>query len=175
MPISADTPPLLFEVSSLENAFQIGGHPWHYIITPNKKKQKGVFHICALKDNSLVNHGGQALVVNYYQKFFILYFSNVSTFPGITFQFVSVICEQCKIQENTKTIANTVHCVHYPEFKTLLTFENSQGTKDLLVFLLTISLTSCKASLKLHSGNHWWNMFRLPLKLLVECVVGSAS
>uniref|UniRef100_A0A2K5BUU0 DDB1 and CUL4 associated factor 17 n=1 Tax=Aotus nancymaae TaxID=37293 RepID=A0A2K5BUU0_AOTNA len=47
------TPPLLFEVSSLENAFQIGGHPWHYIITPNKKKQKGVFHICALKDNSL--------------------------------------------------------------------------------------------------------------------------
>nr|XP_012420422.1 PREDICTED: DDB1- and CUL4-associated factor 17 isoform X2 [Odobenus rosmarus divergens] len=48
-----DTPPLLFEVSSLENAFQIGGHPWHYIITPNKKKQKGVFHICALKDNSL--------------------------------------------------------------------------------------------------------------------------
>uniref|UniRef100_A0A8C8YEN2 DDB1 and CUL4 associated factor 17 n=2 Tax=Felidae TaxID=9681 RepID=A0A8C8YEN2_PANLE len=48
-----DSPPLLFEVSSLENAFQIGGHPWHYIITPNKKKQKGVFHICALKDNSL--------------------------------------------------------------------------------------------------------------------------
>ncbi|KAF5910725.1 hypothetical protein HPG69_004814 [Diceros bicornis minor] len=48
-----DVPPLLFEVSSLENAFQIGGHPWHYIITPNKKKQKGVFHICALKDNSL--------------------------------------------------------------------------------------------------------------------------
>lgn len=52
--MSTDTPPLLFEVSSLENAFQIGGHPWHYIITPNKKKQKGVFHICALKDNSLV-------------------------------------------------------------------------------------------------------------------------
>ncbi|KAI2525743.1 DDB1 and CUL4 associated factor 17 [Homo sapiens] len=48
-----DMPPLLFEVSSLENAFQIGGHPWHYIVTPNKKKQKGVFHICALKDNSL--------------------------------------------------------------------------------------------------------------------------
>uniref|UniRef100_A0A5F9DQP1 DDB1 and CUL4 associated factor 17 n=1 Tax=Oryctolagus cuniculus TaxID=9986 RepID=A0A5F9DQP1_RABIT len=48
-----DSPPLLFEVSSLENAFQIGGHPWHYIITPNKKKQKGVFHICALKDKSL--------------------------------------------------------------------------------------------------------------------------
>uniref|UniRef100_A0A6I8NJT0 DDB1 and CUL4 associated factor 17 n=1 Tax=Ornithorhynchus anatinus TaxID=9258 RepID=A0A6I8NJT0_ORNAN len=48
-----DTPSLLFEVSSLENAFQIGGYPWHYIITPNKKKQKGVFHICSLKDHSL--------------------------------------------------------------------------------------------------------------------------
>ncbi|XP_070278872.1 DDB1- and CUL4-associated factor 17 isoform X3 [Myotis yumanensis] len=56
-----DTPPPLFEVSSLENAFQIGGHPWHYIITPNKKKQKGVFHICALKDNSLAKNGIQEM------------------------------------------------------------------------------------------------------------------
>ncbi|XP_055145663.1 DDB1- and CUL4-associated factor 17 isoform X2 [Symphalangus syndactylus] len=56
-----DMPPLLFEVSSLENAFQIGGHPWHYIITPNKKKQKGVFHICALKDNSLAKNGIQEM------------------------------------------------------------------------------------------------------------------
>ncbi|XP_023398624.1 DDB1- and CUL4-associated factor 17 isoform X4 [Loxodonta africana] len=54
-------PPLLFEVSSLENAFQIGGHPWHYIITPNKKKQKGVFHICALNDNSLAKNGIQEM------------------------------------------------------------------------------------------------------------------
>ncbi|XP_011510184.1 DDB1- and CUL4-associated factor 17 isoform X2 [Homo sapiens] len=54
-------PPLLFEVSSLENAFQIGGHPWHYIVTPNKKKQKGVFHICALKDNSLAKNGIQEM------------------------------------------------------------------------------------------------------------------
>ncbi|MBZ3890917.1 DDB1- and CUL4-associated factor 17 [Sciurus carolinensis] len=56
-----DSPPLLFEVSSLENAFQIGGHPWHYIITPNKKKQKGVFHICALKDNLLAKNGIQEM------------------------------------------------------------------------------------------------------------------
>ncbi|KAM7105055.1 DDB1- and CUL4-associated factor 17 isoform 5-T5 [Molossus nigricans] len=56
-----DAPPPLFEVSSLENAFQIGGHPWHYIITPNKKKQKGVFHICALKDNSLAKNGIQEM------------------------------------------------------------------------------------------------------------------
>uniref|UniRef100_H0XM93 DDB1 and CUL4 associated factor 17 n=1 Tax=Otolemur garnettii TaxID=30611 RepID=H0XM93_OTOGA len=47
-------PPLLFEVSSLENAFQSGGHPWHYI--PRRKKQRGVFHICALKDNSLAKN-----------------------------------------------------------------------------------------------------------------------
>lgn len=40
---------------------QIGGHPWHYIITPNKKKQKGVFHICALKDNSLAKNGIQEM------------------------------------------------------------------------------------------------------------------
>ncbi|KAL1786331.1 DDB1-and CUL4-associated factor 17 isoform X1 [Sigmodon hispidus] len=56
-----DSPPPLFEVSSLENAFQIGGHPWHYIITPNKKKQKGVFHICSLKDNSLAKNGIQEM------------------------------------------------------------------------------------------------------------------
>ncbi|NWS46738.1 DCA17 factor, partial [Probosciger aterrimus] len=51
--LSNNIPPLLFEASSLENAFQIGGYPWHYIITPNKKKHKGVFHICSLKDNTL--------------------------------------------------------------------------------------------------------------------------
>ncbi|XP_004577367.2 DDB1- and CUL4-associated factor 17 isoform X2 [Ochotona princeps] len=56
-----DSPPLLFEVSSLESAFQIGGHPWHYIITPNKKKQKGVFHIRALKDNALAKNGIQEM------------------------------------------------------------------------------------------------------------------
>ncbi|XP_030343396.1 DDB1- and CUL4-associated factor 17 [Strigops habroptila] len=54
-----DIPPLLFEASSLENAFQIGGYPWHYIITPNKKKHKGVFHICSLKDNTLAKNGIQ--------------------------------------------------------------------------------------------------------------------
>uniref|UniRef100_A0A8C6V545 DDB1 and CUL4 associated factor 17 n=1 Tax=Naja naja TaxID=35670 RepID=A0A8C6V545_NAJNA len=51
-----DTPDLLFEVSSLESAFQIGGYPWHYIITPNKKSQEGIFHVCSLKDHTLVNN-----------------------------------------------------------------------------------------------------------------------
>ncbi|XP_034991317.2 DDB1- and CUL4-associated factor 17 isoform X2 [Zootoca vivipara] len=54
-----DTPDLLFEVSSLENTFEIGGYPWHYIITPNKKKQKGIFHVCSLKDHTLAKNGIQ--------------------------------------------------------------------------------------------------------------------
>uniref|UniRef100_A0A8D0GXE7 DDB1 and CUL4 associated factor 17 n=1 Tax=Sphenodon punctatus TaxID=8508 RepID=A0A8D0GXE7_SPHPU len=54
-----DAPPLLFEVSSLENAFQIGGYPWHYIITPNKRRHQGVFHICSLKDHTLAKNGVQ--------------------------------------------------------------------------------------------------------------------
>ncbi|XP_066490825.1 DDB1- and CUL4-associated factor 17 isoform X2 [Tiliqua scincoides] len=54
-----ETPPLLFEVSSLENTFQIGGFPWHYIITPNKKSQRGIFHVCSLKDHTLAKNGIQ--------------------------------------------------------------------------------------------------------------------
>ncbi|XP_053121654.1 DDB1- and CUL4-associated factor 17 isoform X2 [Hemicordylus capensis] len=54
-----DTPDLLFEVSSLENTFQIGGYPWHYIITPNKKSQKGIFHVCSLKGHTLAKNGIQ--------------------------------------------------------------------------------------------------------------------
>ncbi|XP_048339238.1 DDB1- and CUL4-associated factor 17 isoform X2 [Sphaerodactylus townsendi] len=52
-----DTPDLLFEVSSLENTFQVGGYPWHYIITPNKKSQRGIFHVCSLKDHILAKNG----------------------------------------------------------------------------------------------------------------------
>nr|XP_056717419.1 DDB1- and CUL4-associated factor 17 isoform X2 [Euleptes europaea] len=54
-----DTPDLLFEVSSLENTFQIGGYPWHYIITPNKRSQRGIFHVCSLKDHTLAKNGVQ--------------------------------------------------------------------------------------------------------------------
>lgn len=49
-----ETPDLLFEVASLENTFQVGGFPWHYIVTPNKKSQRGIFHVCSLKDHTLV-------------------------------------------------------------------------------------------------------------------------
>ncbi|MGH0122096.1 UNVERIFIED_CONTAM: hypothetical protein FKN15_013015 [Acipenser sinensis] len=60
-----DCPPLLFEVLCLENAFQIGGFPYHYIITPKQKRQKGSYHICSLKDNKLVEEaqGSQCQVV----------------------------------------------------------------------------------------------------------------
>ncbi|RXM29056.1 DDB1- and CUL4-associated factor 17 [Acipenser ruthenus] len=60
-----DCPPLLFEVSCLENAFQIGGFPYHYIITSKQKRQKGSYHICSLKDNKLVEEaqGSQCQVV----------------------------------------------------------------------------------------------------------------
>ncbi|XP_008117077.2 DDB1- and CUL4-associated factor 17 isoform X2 [Anolis carolinensis] len=54
-------PDLLFEVSSLESTFQIGGFPWHYIITPNKKSQKGIFHVCSLKDHTLAKNGVQEM------------------------------------------------------------------------------------------------------------------
>ncbi|MBN3300275.1 DCA17 factor, partial [Amia calva] len=56
-----DCPPLLFEVSCLENVFQIGGHPWHYIFTPKQKKHKGTYHICSLKDSMLAKNGIQEL------------------------------------------------------------------------------------------------------------------
>ncbi|XP_043931460.1 DDB1- and CUL4-associated factor 17 [Protopterus annectens] len=54
-----ESPPVLFEVSSLESALQIGGYPWHYIMTPNKKTEKGIYHICALKDNKVATNGIQ--------------------------------------------------------------------------------------------------------------------
>lgn len=54
-----ETPDLLFEVASLENTFQVGGFPWHYIVTPNKKSQRGIFHVCSLKDHTLAKNGIQ--------------------------------------------------------------------------------------------------------------------
>ncbi|XP_053327555.1 DDB1- and CUL4-associated factor 17 isoform X2 [Spea bombifrons] len=52
-----ESPPLLFEVSCLDNAFQVGGCPWHYIITPNRKKDRGVYHIRSLDDHRLAKNG----------------------------------------------------------------------------------------------------------------------
>ncbi|XP_053554402.1 DDB1- and CUL4-associated factor 17 [Bombina bombina] len=52
-----ESPPFLFEVSCQDNAFQVGGFPWHYIITPNKKKDKGCFHVRSLDDHSLAKNG----------------------------------------------------------------------------------------------------------------------
>ncbi|XP_066431969.1 DDB1- and CUL4-associated factor 17-like isoform X1 [Eleutherodactylus coqui] len=55
--IPTESPPVLFEVPCLKNAFQVGGYPWHYIITPKKKKKRGAFHICSLEDHSLAKNG----------------------------------------------------------------------------------------------------------------------
>ncbi|XP_063285798.1 DDB1- and CUL4-associated factor 17 [Pelobates fuscus] len=52
-----ERPPFLFEVSCQDNAFQVGGYPWHYIITPNKKKHKGIYHIRSMDDHSLAKNG----------------------------------------------------------------------------------------------------------------------
>ncbi|KAM4626735.1 DDB1- and CUL4-associated factor 17 [Discoglossus pictus] len=52
-----ESPAVLFEVSCQDNAFQVGGFPWHYIITPNKKKDKGVYHVRSLDDHSLAKNG----------------------------------------------------------------------------------------------------------------------
>lgn len=52
---SVERPPVLFEVPCLENAFQVGGYPWHYIITPNKKTEKGIYHIRSLDNHTLVS------------------------------------------------------------------------------------------------------------------------
>ncbi|XP_072435421.1 DDB1- and CUL4-associated factor 17 isoform X1 [Chiloscyllium punctatum] len=56
-----DCPPVLFEVSCLKSALQIGGHPWHYIITPNERKQEGIYHIYSLKDKKLAENGIQEM------------------------------------------------------------------------------------------------------------------
>ncbi|XP_039613548.1 DDB1- and CUL4-associated factor 17 [Polypterus senegalus] len=56
-----EPPLLLLEVSCLENALQIGGFPWHYIVTPNKKQNKGIYHICSLKDDLLAKNGIQEM------------------------------------------------------------------------------------------------------------------
>ncbi|XP_044160285.1 DDB1- and CUL4-associated factor 17 isoform X1 [Bufo gargarizans] len=52
-----ERPPILFEVPCLENAFQVGGHPWHYIITPNKRKERGTYQIRCMDDHRLAKNG----------------------------------------------------------------------------------------------------------------------
>ncbi|KAF7709549.1 DDB1- and CUL4-associated factor 17 [Silurus meridionalis] len=54
-----ECPPALFEMSYLDNGIQIGGHPWHYIYTPNHKRDRGTHHICAISNGALANNGVQ--------------------------------------------------------------------------------------------------------------------
>ncbi|XP_067299300.1 DDB1- and CUL4-associated factor 17 isoform X2 [Pseudorasbora parva] len=54
-----ECPPVLFEMSYFENGVQIGGHPWHYIYTPNHKRHRGTHHICSITDGALAKNGVQ--------------------------------------------------------------------------------------------------------------------
>ncbi|ROI15930.1 DDB1- and CUL4-associated factor 17 [Anabarilius grahami] len=54
-----ECPPVLFEMSYFENGVQIGGHPWHYIYTPNHKRHRGTHHICSITDGALATNGVQ--------------------------------------------------------------------------------------------------------------------
>ncbi|XDV31078.1 hypothetical protein PO909_033849, partial [Leuciscus waleckii] len=54
-----ECPPVLFEMSYFENGVQIGGHPWHYIYTPNHKRHRGTHHICSITDGELAKSGVQ--------------------------------------------------------------------------------------------------------------------
>ncbi|XP_077072827.1 DDB1- and CUL4-associated factor 17 isoform X1 [Siphateles boraxobius] len=54
-----ECPPVLFEMSYLEDGVQIGGHPWHYIYTPNHKRHRGTHHICSITDGELAKNGVQ--------------------------------------------------------------------------------------------------------------------
>ncbi|KAL7881814.1 hypothetical protein AOLI_G00086630 [Acnodon oligacanthus] len=54
-----ECPPVLFEMSCFDNGIQIGGHPWHYIYTPNHKRDRGTHHICSIRDGALAKNGIQ--------------------------------------------------------------------------------------------------------------------
>ncbi|KAA0716086.1 DDB1- and CUL4-associated factor 17 [Triplophysa tibetana] len=56
-----ECPPVLFEMSYLESGVQIGGHPWHYIYTPNHKRHSGTHHICSITDGTLAKNGVQEM------------------------------------------------------------------------------------------------------------------
>ncbi|XP_035378837.1 DDB1- and CUL4-associated factor 17 isoform X4 [Electrophorus electricus] len=56
-----ECPPVLFEVSYFDNGIQIGGHPWHYIHTPNHKRHRGTHHICSIRDGTLAKNGVQEM------------------------------------------------------------------------------------------------------------------
>ncbi|XP_045414873.1 DDB1- and CUL4-associated factor 17 isoform X2 [Lemur catta] len=134
-----DPPPLLFEVSSLENAFQIGGHPWHYIITPNKKKQKGVFHICALKDNSLAKNGIQEMECCSLESDWI-YFH-----PDASGRIIHVGPNQVKVLKLTEIESNSFQHQISEDFVILANREN----KNENLFTVTASGRVVKKSLHL--------------------------
>ncbi|NWR69506.1 DCA17 factor, partial [Centropus unirufus] len=116
-----DAPPLLFEASSLENAFQVGGYPWHYIITPNKKKNKGVFHVCSLKDNTLAKNGIQDMKCCSLEPDWIYFHPDMSgriihvgpnLIKVLKFKEVKTNTDQMEVVEDFTIAANRENCVN---------------------------------------------------------------
>ncbi|XP_019637734.1 PREDICTED: DDB1- and CUL4-associated factor 17-like [Branchiostoma belcheri] len=52
-----ERPPVLFEVKCLEHSLQMGGIPWHYLITPPAQGYKGVFHVKSLQTGAMAKNG----------------------------------------------------------------------------------------------------------------------
>ncbi|KAM9629108.1 DDB1- and CUL4-associated factor 17 isoform 3-T3 [Morphnus guianensis] len=188
-----DTPPLLFEASSLENAFQIGGYPWHYIITPNKKKHKGVFHICSLKDNALAKNGIQDMKCCSLEPDWIYFHPDMSgriihvgpnLIKVLKLKEVKNNTDQMEIAEDFMIVANRENCVNNAVTVTasgrvvkkrfnLLDDDPEQETfkivdyEDELDLLSTVAVTQIgadgKAHLDFHCNEHGILLKSIPL------------
>uniref|UniRef100_A0A8C5IC22 DDB1 and CUL4 associated factor 17 n=1 Tax=Junco hyemalis TaxID=40217 RepID=A0A8C5IC22_JUNHY len=189
-----DTPPLLFEASSLENAFQIGGYPWHYIITPNKKKHKGVFHICSLKDNALAKNGIQDMKCCSLEPDWIYFHPDMSgriihvgpnLIKVLKLKEVKNHADQMEIAEDFTIVANRENCVNnnvtvtasgrvVKKRFTLLDDDPEQETfkivdyEDELDLLSTVAVTQIgadgRAHLDFHCNEHGILLKSIPLK-----------
>ncbi|KAM6333068.1 DDB1- and CUL4-associated factor 17 isoform 2-T2 [Podargus strigoides] len=189
-----DTPPLLFEASSLENAFQIGGYPWHYIITPNKKKHKGVFHICSLKDNALAKNGIQDMKCCSLEPDWIYFHPDMSgriihvgpnLIKVLKLKEVKNNTDQIEIAEDFTIVANRENCVNNTVTVTasgrvvkkrfnLLDDDPEQETfkivdyEDELDLLSTVAVTEIgadgKAHLDFHCNEHGILLKSVPLQ-----------
>ncbi|XP_072731314.1 DDB1- and CUL4-associated factor 17 isoform X2 [Ciconia boyciana] len=160
-----DTPPLLFEASSLENAFQIGGYPWHYIITPNKKKHKGVFHICSLKDNALAKNGIQDMKCCSLEPDWI-YFH-----PDMSGRIIHVGPNLIKVLKLKEVKNNTDQMEIAEDFMIVANRENSTfkivDYEDELDLLSTVAVTQIgadgRAHLDFHCNEHGILLKSIPL------------
>ncbi|XP_060072110.1 DDB1- and CUL4-associated factor 17-like [Ylistrum balloti] len=57
-----ECPPVLFKVRCAQHIVDVGGFPWHYLISPYSTKQS-CFHVCNLTTGQLANNGTLAMDV----------------------------------------------------------------------------------------------------------------